>query len=230
MATTITPTPIRPQTTPIEGDSRVVLRDIGWEGYETVLRLRGERRRPRLIYLDGSLVLMSPSYRHERASERLGLFVAVVTAELDISCTPSGATTFRRRDLDKGVEGDKTFYFANEVRIRGQKDLDLNIDPPPDLAIEVEVTHPGNEALQIYAAMGVPEVWHCDEQALRVLRLGPDGTYAESPTSLALPFLTPEDIHPWLFQPRTIPESRWMRQLQTWVRDVLVPRLHATNE
>src|SRR5437763_1138378 len=98
MATTAETT-ARSETTDAEapiGDQCVVLRDIGWNGYTTMLRLRGERPRPRMGYLDGDLFLVSPAYTHERFAERLGVFVMELVAGCDIPCIMSGSTTFRR--------------------------------------------------------------------------------------------------------------------------------------
>src|SRR4051794_29774448 len=88
-----------------EADQCVVLRDIDWKGYTTLLRLRGERPVPRMVYLDGSVYLLSPSFPHENLKERLGTFVTEVVVGLGIPHIPSGSTTFRRRAKRGGVEG-----------------------------------------------------------------------------------------------------------------------------
>src|SRR3712207_3809436 len=101
------------------GDQCVELRDVGWKGYATLLRLRGERPRPRprLIYLDGDVCLVTTSFLHERLTKRLGILVQEIVVGLDIPCVPAGETTLRRRRKRGGVEGDETFYLANEARI-----------------------------------------------------------------------------------------------------------------
>src|SRR3954447_10628909 len=120
MATT---TPIRPASTVVEGDHCVTLHGLDWKGYLTMLRLRGERPVPRMIYLDGSLLLVSPSYVHEFLKKRLGTFVLVVAEELDIDHIPAASMTFRRRKKEAGVEGDETFYLASAPRIQGKSDI-----------------------------------------------------------------------------------------------------------
>src|SRR3954447_4640437 len=89
----------------VEGDQWVTLRGLDWKGYLTMLRLRGERPVPRMVYLDGDLLLVSPSYSHEILAERLGLMVMVIVEGLDIPCKMAGSTTFRRRKKRGGVEG-----------------------------------------------------------------------------------------------------------------------------
>ncbi|HEX8201685.1 MAG TPA: Uma2 family endonuclease, partial [Isosphaeraceae bacterium] len=151
----------RARSVPDVGDQCVELRDVGWTGYMTLLRLRGERPRPRLIYLDGDVALVTTSFPHERLAERLGRLVLEIVVGLDIPCVTVGGTTFRRRKKRGGVEGDKTFYLANEARIRGKDKIDLRVDPPPDLAIEAVYSHAAARALEVYRRFGVPEVWVC---------------------------------------------------------------------
>ncbi len=211
--------------TSVEGDQCVVLRAVGWAGYRALLRLRGEKSVPRMTYLDGDLWLMSPSFSHERLAERLGLFVMVVVEELDIPCTPAGHTTFRRKKKRGGVEGDKTFYLANEGRIRGKENIDLRFDPPPDLAIEAVYTHGAAPAVEVWRRFRVPEIWACDEDRLRILAIGADGRYAESGMSIAFPFLTATEVFEWVSRPQTCSETDWIKDVRRWVRKVLVRRV-----
>jgi Uma2 family endonuclease len=219
MATT---TPAR--SAPTSDDPCVEWNGLDWNGYTTVLRLRGERPLPRMIYLDGSLFLVTTSFPHERLAERLGLFVMVVVEELDIPCIPSGSTTFRRQSKRGGVEGDKTFYLTNEERVRGKDTIDLRVDPPPDLAIEAVHTHAAKAAVEVYRRLGVPEVWVHDEGGLRILMCQPNGRYAQAASSPALPILKAAEIFDWVSRPQTFSETQWVKEIRHWVRDVLAPR------
>src|SRR5690242_21257392 len=107
----------------------VALRDVGWKGYLTLLRLRGERPMPKMVYLDGTVWLMSPSFPHERLKTRLGTFVNEVVIGLEIPFVPAASTTLRRRAKKGGVGGDQTYYLANEERMRGKDKIDLRRDP-----------------------------------------------------------------------------------------------------
>ena len=218
------------ETSDHPGEQRILLADIGWDGFEAILAMKGNRRSPLLAYFQGSLELMSPGYRHETTTARLGFLVVEVAMGLNIACTPARATTLRRRDQDAGVEGDETFYIAHEVDVRGKDEINLAVDPPPDLAIEVEITHPLAKREAIYAVLGVPELWvyrwppRGTEAVVKVLHLGPDGGYAEAPASLAFPFLQAREIDDWVRRPRDMSETQWLRQVRDWVRDVLAPR------
>jgi Uma2 family endonuclease len=213
----------KPRT--LEPEQRVVLCGIGWEGYETVLRLVDDRCRVRLTYDRGDLEIISPSLEHEEYGELLGLLIMFVTGELHIPCRMAGSTTWRKQIKDKGLEPDKCFYLASFPRVRGKKTIDLDVDPPPDLAIEVEISRSALDRMGIYAAIGVPEVWRWDVEALHVAQLQADGTYAEVPVSPSLPFLPPDEVVRWLRLAEEIEDhSEWGRRLREWVRDELAPR------
>src|SRR4051812_39884249 len=184
-----TATPVR-----VEDDARdesVVMHGVGRKGYCLTLRARGERNRPKLVYLDGDLYLTSPAYPHEFLRKRLGQSVMVVVEEFDIPCTPAGETTFRRRAKRGGVEADESFYLANEPRVRGKRheNLHLRRDPPPDLVIESVNTHAADASVEVWRRFGVPEVWVCDGDTLQVLALQADGRYLEVAESVSFPFL-----------------------------------------
>ncbi len=217
-----TATPTRTSTAQI--DHRVELRDIDWKGYTTILRLRGERPRPRILYLDGNLVLMTTSLPHERYRKILDRFVMVVVEEFQLPCFQTGSTTFRRRRKKGGVEGDETYYLANAARVRGKAKINLKVDPPPDLAIEVVHTNPVEPALEVYQRLGVPEVWVLEDDELRFLILQTNGTYTESKTSSAFPFLNATEVQDWVTRPLANDDTAWLIELRRWVRNVLVLR------
>jgi len=225
-----TATAIKKPIREAEGDQCVALYAIGWAGYLTLLRLRGEHSEPRMVYLDGTVWLMSPTFPHERLSRRLGWIVEVITEELDIRCTPTGSTTFRRRVRRGGVEGDQTYYLANEERIRGKDKLHLKTDPPPDLAIEAVHSHDADAAIEVYRRFKVPEVWVCDEDELIILVLQANGRYARSPASAALPFLTAVEIYDWVRRPHSAPEMEWLKAFRRWVRRTLKPRVRKQDQ
>jgi Uma2 family endonuclease len=202
----------------------VVLRDVDWAGYEAILEIRGERSTPRMVYLDGSLFLVSPSYPHERIAERIGLFIVVVVEELDIPCITSGHTTFRRGAKKGGVEGDKTYYLASEAKVRGKDDIDLEVDPPPDLAVEAVWTHKAEAAVEVYRRLGVPEVWIADGDALTILALQPSGNYDAVESSRALP-VSAAEIHEWVAGRTEDHDTAWAKAVRRWAREVVAPRL-----
>lgn len=208
----------------VEGNQVVALRGIGWRGYLDLLRLRGGRRLPKIVYLDGTAWLMSPAYIHERYKSRFARFVPEVAFALGIGYAPAASTTFRRESEEGGVEGDETYYFAHEPMIRGKEEIRLDEDPPPDLAIEVVNTRDAYAAIEIYRRFAVPEVWVWDDD-LRILVLGPEGSYVEAESSLVLAPLTAREISEWIGRPTTGSELEWDRDLRRWASEVLAPRV-----
>ena len=200
-----------------------VFHDIGWDGYRTLTKLL-ENRRVRSTYDRGNYEIMSPLCSHKRFGNRLGRMIEAITVELDIPMVGVGATTFKSEELDRGLEPDECYYFENAIRLVDPHDIDLGRDPPPDLAIEVEVTRTVLDRLGVYAALGVPEVWRFDGERLIILLLQADGAYAERPTSACLPFLSLEEIARFARDLDEPNDTRWARSFRHWVREHLVPR------
>jgi Uma2 family endonuclease len=207
-----------------EGDQCVELRDIDWKGYQTMLRLRGERSVPKMVYLDGRLSLVSPSLPHEDIKTRLGQLVIEVLLTCDIPFRATAQTTFRRRKRQVGVEGDQTYYIANVEAIRGKNNINLRIDPPPDLAVEAVYSHDAAAAVEVYRRLRVPEVWVCDGADLQILVRKANGRYGKARSSLAFPFLSASEILDWVKRVENGTDLDWGKALRKWVQDELLPR------
>ena len=220
MATVATTIP----TIETEGDQLVVMDGVSWTGYAAFLRLRGERSRPKVVYLDGRLSLMSPGFAHERMKTLLRVFIEIALGGLGIQFVPAGSTTLRHKRKRGGVEGDETYYLRNLEVLRGKKRLDLRVDPPPDLAVEVVVSHAADDAVEVYRRFGVPEVWVCTETGLTFLLLDERGDYAASETGLAIPGLTADEARAWIVRDDFPGEIEWRRAIRRWVAEELAPR------
>lgn len=167
-------------------EQRLVLHNIDWETYERLLAAHESSSVPHFTYDRGELEIVSPLPKHDRYAHTFELLVPVAAGELGVHVYGLRSTTFKREDLQCGAEPDSCFYLENRDRIRGKDRIILGIDPPPDLVVEVEITHPAISKLPIYAQFGVPEVWRYDGERLRILLLEGD-RYAESALSRALP-------------------------------------------
>jgi Uma2 family endonuclease len=162
------------------------LSGISWKTYETLLAEMSDRRL-RLTYNRGNLEIMAPSTGHERFKKVVGRFVETLAEESLVPIYPLGSTTFKRPQLS-GAEPDECFYIDNIEAVRGKKRLDLNENPPPDLVIEIDVTSSSQNRLQVYADLGVAEVWVYNGESLVIQQLQ-NGTYITSPTSRFFPNL-----------------------------------------
>ncbi|MEM6474223.1 MAG: Uma2 family endonuclease [Planctomycetota bacterium] len=157
-----------PTTEPAETRTRI--ENVSWETFE---RLAEERRGsvPRMTYDEGVLELMSPRRQHENIGCLIGRVVETYTEVHDIEIQSVASTTFKRRDLEKAFEADESYYVAHADLIRRKEEVDLLVDPPPDLVIEVEITSSAIAKMSLFARMGVPEVWRHNGSDLTLMRL-----------------------------------------------------------
>ena len=206
----------------LEGEQRIVIRNVGWNNYEALLKMVGDGH-VRLAFDGKDVELMSPSLDHDRFKTKLGRLVEVLTEELNIPCESLGGPTWRLQLKEKGLEPDECFYLANSPTAIGRQ-IDLTIDPPPDLAIEIEISRSIVDRLEIYAALGFPEIWRFDGENLRVERLRLDQTYETIAFSPAFPFLPLEEIVRWLEESQYIGQTTWIRAFRSWVHTELSPK------
>ncbi|GAB4335197.1 MAG: Uma2 family endonuclease [Leptolyngbyaceae cyanobacterium] len=202
--------------TPTLETERLTLYDMSWEGYETLLSLLGDRP-IRMTYSQGVVELMILSYQHERYKKLLARFVETLTEELEIPIAGGGSTTFKRQDLERGLEPDECFYIAHELAIRGKQLLDLTQDPPPDLAIEIDIAGNFLNRMAIYAALGVPEVWRFDGATLEFFYLQA-GDYEQKSASVAFPLVQPADLMSFIAMAETTDDTTVIRAFRKWVR------------
>ena len=125
----------------------------------------------RLTYDRGLLEIMTPLDPHESYKKLLGRFVEALTEELDVEICSLGSRTCSREDLVRGLEPDQCYYIQNEQVVWDKEQIDLNQDPPPDLVIEIDITSSSINRLDLYADLGVPEVWRYDGRCLTIYRL-----------------------------------------------------------
>jgi len=161
---------------------------------------------------------MSPSREHERLKTLIGRMIETMTLEWKIPISSGGATTMKSELKQRGLEPDECYYVANELRMRGKDDFDINVDPPPDLVVEVEITRSSLDRMDLYAAFGVPEVWRYDGTTLHVAELQADGTYAAREQSLAFPFLPLAEISRFLHRRNHVDETSLIDSFREWVR------------
>jgi Uma2 family endonuclease len=164
---------------------------------------------------------MSPLFQHDNDIEPLGRFVVVLTEELGLPIVAGGSTTYRRRRLQRGLEPDRSWWVTHAPQMQGKRRLDLRVDPPPDLALEVDVTHRAVNRMKIYARLRVPEVWGVDAHGLRFQVLQTNGRYAEQTHSLAFPLFTLADLTTFLALRSKHDENEVVRQFRAFVRQRL---------
>lgn len=202
------------ESRPVE---RVLLRDISWDFYARLLGELGDAPGTRVTYDSGLLQIMVVSAAHDNPNRTLASLVEIVAEETGADCCHLGSTTFTRPDLLKGFEPDSCFYFEHAERVRDKDDIDLAIDPPPELVIEVDVTSNSLDRFPIFAAVGVVEVWRYSAGIVTMFRLV-DGAYASVPVSVVLPVLTARAVTKFAVSYRVTRWPEWTASVRAWVR------------
>ena len=212
-----------------------MLTGVSWELYEQLLEVVGDRP-IRLTYDEGDLEIMPPLRLNEKSKKLIGRMIEILTLELRIPMESGGSTTFRRRRLAKGLEPDECYYIAHEENVRDGREFDLERDPPPDLVVEIDITHRAVDREKIYRALGVPELWKFDGERLVAHKLTPRPVrsakgatsvnkaevkkrkYVPIDRSLAFPFLEVAKLVQFLTIAEEAGESAAIFAFQDWVR------------
>lgn len=201
---------------PVEG-SHIVLYGVSWETYEILLSAFIEHPQLRITYYHGTLELMTPLPEHETYSWTLGRLITVLTEELGLEIRGLKSSTWRSKPKAVGKEADECFYIQNEVAVRDKLNIDLNIDPPPDLAIEIDLTSSSIDKMQVYFELKVPEVWRYEAGKLTINILTDTG-YIESETSLAFGSFPVKELARFMQLDSQKGENARIREFRKWVQ------------
>lgn len=198
------------------GELRWTLHGMAWQAYEGLLA-DPRNRKLRMAYDRGDLELMSPGFLHERLSQRLGRLVEALAEARGVPFLAGGSTTFRREDLARGLEPDRCFYFRNAPRMCAQRTVDLSSDPPPDLAIEIDLSRSSLNRFAIYAEFGVPELWRCDGERLEMYRLAESREYESLEFSAEFPSVQAAAAGRLILDDLESDDLAWLAALRIWV-------------
>jgi Uma2 family endonuclease len=208
-----------------EAEEPLVLENIRWSTYQALLRDLGDRP-IHLTYDQGRLEIMTLSPRHEILKKFIDRFIEHLSLELGISIKSLGSTTIARKELKRGLEPDECYYIGREALVRRKMEFNFRKDPPPDLAVEVDVSRSSISRQRVYAALGIPEVWRFDGK-LHVLHLQANGQYAERDRSLSFPFLPMAQVESFIYQISELDEITLIRNFRDWVRKKVLPKYKA---
>ena len=196
----------------------LLLRNVGWIEFEAILTELGNHRSQRIAYDQGLLEIMAPLPEHEYFKETLGDAVKDIAEELAVDYESYGSTTWRQQAQQAGLEPDNCFYFQNEAQVRGKLTFDLSQDPPPDLALEIDITHRSLNRFPIYARLGVPELWCYDQGQLRIYQLQ-DAAYLQVDHSQIFPNLNIPALPQLIEDYRDRGRLALRRAVRAWVKD-----------
>ena len=199
------------------GEQRVVLRSLTWQDYLTVRQSLSCDRNTRLTYSEETLEITIPLEIHEFSAWLIGRFIYILVSELGMEIKTMGSTTLDREALNRSSEPDAAYYIQNQPLVAG-RDVDLENDPPPDLIVEVDITHTDIDKLRLYAAMGVPEFWRLIGEVWRCYQLQ-GAVYGEVEQSLTLPQVPKTKLYEFLAMAR-MSEMRADRELRERVKSL----------
>lgn len=203
----------------IKPGQQLLLEDVSWQQFENILTDLGEHRSARVSYSHGYLEIMVPLPEHEKAKEIIGDTIKILLDCLNINYDSLGSTTLKSESMTQGVEPDACFYIQNQVLVLGKNRLDMNTDPPPDLAVEIDLT--SRTPLDNYQLLGVPELWRYGNQGLQIEVLR-DGKYVRSDSSPTFPDLPiVELINLYVQQSQIVGSSQAIKSFKQWVQDNL---------
>jgi len=209
-------------------DERIAIRDVSWELYDRLTDEIGDGQNIRVAYDGRDIEIMTLGPLHEDFKDLLGLFVNLVLLELGVNFRGLGQTTWKRPEVNRGLEADLCFYLdaiklEAEAHARARRSNDVSDYPNPDLAIEIDLSPPTIDRPGIYAALKVPEIWRVMDEAISIEQLRADGTYAAAESSRFL-HVRPDEVIRWLIEEDSRDRGVWTRRLREWVQAELMPR------
>lgn len=209
------------QLPPVRPEQHFVFEDADWSFYEYMLERVGDSPRVRINYDRGRLEIMTVSNLHEAVKKTIARLLEAYVLEKDIPVTGYGSVTCRSENLARGLEPDECYYVSTPApppTTGTPGPLDLTSNPPPDLAIEVDVTRSSIPRQPIYGAFGVPEIWRWDGEQVVVLHRQADGTYVTGDRSACLPDLPMHRFNEFLRMAITQDQHTALRALRDWIR------------
>ncbi|MDR9402658.1 MAG: Uma2 family endonuclease [Halothece sp. Uz-M2-17] len=202
----------------IPAETYTLLSDVRWETYQSLLQDLAVTSGKRLTYDYGTLEIMTPLPEHEVNKHLLGRMVETTTEVLGLEIYSLGSVTWSREDLRKGIEPDECYYINPAEDIQGKLNFDLRIDPPPDLAIEIDITNSSLNRLDIYAAIGVKEIWRFDGNHLFIYVLN-NGIYQVREKSHVLPILKTNQLLKFLKKRDQVGENALLKEFREWLHN-----------
>lgn len=201
----------------IKPGQQLFLKDVDWESFEDLLEEFGEKRTNRIYYSAGELEIMCPLAIHEYDKELIADLVKIMLEILGINFSSLGSTTFKKKSMKSAVELDSCFYIENEMKVRGKARINLNQDPPPDLAIEIDIT--SRTHFDNYEKLGVPELWRYNGEMLEISILK-EGQYENAENSLHFPQFNLKWAVPYFVEhSKIIGRNATMREFRQWLSE-----------
>jgi Uma2 family endonuclease len=178
------------------GEKRLTFQNLNWSAFKQAQTLLSQGARTRFSYSNGVLEISMPLESHERFALLFELFIRVLVVEMGLNVKSMRSTRLDREDLLKSAEPDNSFYIKNYAQV-ADHEVDLNVDPAPDLVVEVDITHTDLNKNELYASLGVSEFWRFNGREWQILELL-NGSYVEQERSPTFPIVAKSDLYQFI--------------------------------
>jgi Uma2 family endonuclease len=206
-------------TKPI-AENIVSLTHVSWKTFSRLLEELGDQRNQRLSYYLGNLEIMSPLGEHENNNRFIDDLIRAIADELNLNLKKFGSLTLKSNQEKQAVEPDSCYYLNNEPLVRNKQHIDLTIDPPPDLVLEIDITSGSLNKLPIYATFKVPEIWRYNGKKLTVFCFNAaTNNYQQLTKSKVFSWLDLELIPQLINQSLDIGETATLKQFRQWIKN-----------
>lgn len=201
--------------------TKLTAESVSWDEYEQLLKDLDQSHAVRIFYNHGKMEINAPNFPKVRIGQILRTLIAAISDQLDIDIESLGSSTLKSQMSKAGAEPDASFYIKNAALIHGSLDLDLALDPPPDIVIESDYTSSSLDKFSIYASLAVPEIWHIANQYVSLWKLE-NHSYVEVEKSPSFPFLSADKLNEFLVQGIQEGERKAAKSLREWIRSTRV--------
>jgi Uma2 family endonuclease len=197
----------------------LLIENVQWEDYKHLIEEAGESNHFRITYSEGVLEVVSPSRKHESVKEIISHLIIILAMELDIECYPVGSTTFTHTQFKEGSEPDACFYLGESIKkIQNRDEVDLLVEPPPDIVVEVDLSSSSTKKMPFYRKIGVGEFWQYQKDRIRFFKLEEE-TYIENQESLNFPFLT-SDVLTTFINEGLSQNIKTFKEFKRWITSI----------
>ncbi len=201
----------------LPADGILILPHVSWHEFESLAAELGDRREVRLSYQRGRMEITMPSPEHEEYVDLIQDLTRLLVRELGLRMESRGTALLKRELRETGAQPDGCFYIQHAAEIIGKRQLDLTVDPPPDIVVEVDLNTDSRGKFSIYATLGVPELWRYDGLSFEIHHLT-ETEYVEATESLAFPFLTAAALTDFLEQSKEFGQDATLDEFKNWLQ------------
>lgn len=201
----------------LPADGILILPHSNWEDFAYLAEELSARRDIRLSYYRGRMEISMPSPEHEEYVDLIQDLTRLLVRTLGLRMESRGTALLKREMSATGAQPDGCFYIQHAAQIIGKRQLDLSVDPPPDIVVEVDLSTDSLGKFSLYATLEVPELWRYDGVLFEMYHLV-GAQYQEAHTSRAFPFLTADVMTKAIEQSKQFGQDAALDEFRNWLQ------------